>query len=608
MIPLLVSAAVLLTAAAALWGWGRVVLRTASVPHDGALTVAVGLAVVLFLGGLVNLARLAHAPVLWTVVALGLGLAAREARSVRLRGVEAPALAAGVLIVAVVGFAAVTQLPPTFFNPHDDFEKYFAHPVRMLATGALLGSPLSALGLQTFGGAAWLHGFVVSAFPIEYLNGVDAVFGLGLLLCLGAAASSHSSALVVLVPLLLTCIEPQSVNVSPLYLCAALMATAVRLTFNAPGGVADPRALGLVYGALVALKPTCALFAVVHVPLTTAALGYAGIGWRVALFWALRVSAWSILAIAPWIALHAPHYLEKGAQLLPPGPPGIEGAIDWFSSKPLFFGGSMVLYTLLAAVAVVSCAAVIRVAAVARLPLATNAASALSAIVCFLVLVWVLEGTWSDRGTQLRYAIPFLLGVVPVALAQLVEGTVGQRRWPMSVLFVALSASFLPSAIDRYGRAAEYRSITANLSPEWVRFEPYFQKALGPDGGARIRTLQGLIPERAPMVAWVSQAFHLDFARNPVSDVDPAGLTTPWAHWPAAGYVLWEYRGPGVRARIDYDYWLLNPSRGERRQALMARAFLDWLDQNAMGGDVLHVDDQFVVYRLVPGRSRQTLN
>src|SRR5262249_35092577 len=158
-------------------------------------------------------------------------------------------------------FAVATQLPPDVFNFHDDLQKYFAHPVRQLATGTLLGSPLSALGSETLGGIAFLQSFVVSIFPLQYINGVDAIFGLSLLMILGAAAgwrlmSPLPGAL--FAPLLIACINPQYVNVSALYIGSCLMATAIMLTVEVQGRAAHrpcPLAMGLIYGGLIALKP-----------------------------------------------------------------------------------------------------------------------------------------------------------------------------------------------------------------------------------------------------------------------------------------------------------------------------------------------------------------
>jgi hypothetical protein len=118
--------------------------------------------------------------------------------------------------------------------------------VRLLATGTLAGGPLNALGSETLGGLSLLHGMVLSVFPIAYINGVDAVLGLFLVMALGAEAGWRR-----LAPVLIALANPQYVNVSGLYCGAALAGLAILLV--AESGERDPpaAALGLVYAALV---------------------------------------------------------------------------------------------------------------------------------------------------------------------------------------------------------------------------------------------------------------------------------------------------------------------------------------------------------------------
>src|SRR5262249_36494395 len=217
-------------------------------------------------------------------------------------------------IVTVIGFTIVTQLPPDVFNIEDDLPKYFAHPVRQLQTGTLYGSPLSSLGSDSLGGIAFLHSFVLLIPPIEFINGVDAVFGLFLLMCLGAAAGWRRMVPLpgaLFAPLLIGAINPRYVNVSALFLGAALMATAVLLTADEREEY-PPSALviGLVYGGLPALKPTFALFVALHLPLTAIAVSIVRGSVREGVLWALRTGGFAALALSPWVILHLPHYLS----------------------------------------------------------------------------------------------------------------------------------------------------------------------------------------------------------------------------------------------------------------------------------------------------------
>ena len=90
------------------------------------------MAVVVFLGGILNLARIAYPSALAIVVGIGILLS--------LIGFRVPP-ARFLLAVPVLIFTIATQLPPSVYNLYDDYQKYFAYPVRMLETGTVFGSP-----------------------------------------------------------------------------------------------------------------------------------------------------------------------------------------------------------------------------------------------------------------------------------------------------------------------------------------------------------------------------------------------------------------------------------------------------------------------------------
>jgi hypothetical protein len=49
------------------------------------------------------------------------------------------------------------------------------------------------------------------------------------------------------------------------------------------------------------------------------------------------------------------------------------------------------------------------------------------------------------------------------------------------------------------------------------------------------------VPTNEPIIAWVNAPFWLDFRRGRVTDLDLAGLETPWARIPDARYVIWDF-------------------------------------------------------------------
>ncbi|MSU24774.1 MAG: hypothetical protein EXS32_13245 [Opitutus sp.] len=265
-----------------LGGWGWVAKRLAGMPALPLfVTVAVGMATLLCLGGILNLARLASRPAFDLLVLSGLlaagvagGVGLRERLRWRFEWSWAQAVAA-LALVAVGWFVARYLTPVSAFNWHDDFERYFSYPVRMLATGTVAGNPLGQLGADTLGGQAFLQAFVLRYFPIEYIGSLDT--GFGLLLCLGLTAYTsplrRGGVLVAAAQLSLIAIDPQIVNVSSLFTTSALVMAASFLGQLActPERKLGPLALlGLVYAGLIALKTTNVFFVAAH--FTTLAL------------------------------------------------------------------------------------------------------------------------------------------------------------------------------------------------------------------------------------------------------------------------------------------------------------------------------------------------
>jgi hypothetical protein len=196
----ILSLGALLVANVSLLGWGGVVRRAAgSAGGTWPVTISLGLSAALLLGGIVNLARITFAPTLCIIAAAGIVFFVPYAATwnwpatiqtwwkatPKSQRVEAVFIIG--FVAVVIGIAIATQLPPAVFSGND-LQTYFAHPTRELQTGTLFGSPVNSLGSISLGGIAFLQSFVLSLFPIQFINGVDAVFGLALLMTLVAFA------------------------------------------------------------------------------------------------------------------------------------------------------------------------------------------------------------------------------------------------------------------------------------------------------------------------------------------------------------------------------------------------------------------------------------
>ena len=608
----------LLVACAALYGWGMAVRRFVHAPNGSrAITMALGLAALLPIGGVLNLVRLATPIALWVTVGIGLVLFVMHARSLRMRWpkedfAQVEVILAVALIAIVVGFAVLTQLPPSAFNYHDDFHKYLAHPVRMLATGTLFGSPLSAIGSETLGGLAFLHAFPLLVTPLEYINGVDAILGLLLLMMLGASAGWGRFAPwpgAVLAPLLIAFINPQYVNVSSLFTGAVLMAAAVMLTADDREALPPSRiALGLLYGGLVALKPIFILFPLVHLPLAALAVVRSTKSWRAGIVWALQVGLCSAAVLLPWLLLHAPHYLlsmqPQPADAVPPA--ATIDRLHIFSINPLAYGTTHAHYS---AVLILTLGATALAIAAWRRPSWRNQdripiGIVVAAATLTLAYAGLLAAAPALAGydTGLRYAVPFFLGIAPivVVLTLSITSNVPIGRMLVLVGFLFCVAIYSPALLDRYRQSVRAGSILAfsafAMRPDYLA---YNRDALSDASAERLRGFQEMIPEGEPLIAWVATPFHLDFKRNAVLDVEPAGLTTRWARMPDnARYVLWEYAGFGVPSPQDY----VNQSRTlgvrDRTTSVRALSFGQDLVDRAQKGTVLHDDGRFMIFRM----------
>lgn len=552
-----------------LFGWGsafRRLFRLGETPWP--LTVAIGMAAVVFIGGLLNLSRIAYPAALAAVAFIGVLLALREGVSF-----HRPPLLVSILIAAVTIFTIATQLPPSIYNFHDDYQKYFAYPARMVQTGTVFGSPLSAIGLQTLGAKAFLDGFVVGFFPFSYINAVDAVFGLFLCLILAAQFTKDRVMSVVSVASVAV-INPQYVNISTLYCGSALMMAMI--------AVEDSASLGLLYAALVAMKPIYAVFVAIHL-LATAFIGAGGIRW------ALRTGLAAGLFLSPWVLLHAPNYLAA-FRIHHPAPTPVPGALhpeklNLFSMEPLNYGSTAANYTTLV-IAIVICGVVCWRVKQALVCAIAGAAT-------FLIFIYVLGPMNYGYQHGLRYFVPVAIALAPVAFAQV------RPRWLACIIAAIPLAAFGSHLKSRVSTELKTHSAAAF---SWLVDDPdyleYNRNVLAGSESRDVKALQDRVPAGEPILTWTDTPFYLDYRRNRIYDIDTAGIALPWSHLPAAHYLIWDYDGYATVDLADYEDRSLNKGAGERKDSMMTLDFIRLLNRMVDQGEVLYDDGKIRVVHL----------
>jgi len=573
-------------------GWGWAFSKLLRLERRTWPTVAaLGMATVVFIGGILNFARLANPTALAAVAAIGVLLAILALRDGL--SIDPPPMIVAILIAVILVFTIATQLPPSVYNFHDDYQKYFAYPVRMIETGTVFGSPLSAMGLQTLGAQAFLDGFVVAFFPMIFINGVDAVFGLFLCLLLAAQFTRNRKdllAMTVISVLSVVFINPQYVNISTLFCGSALIMAMV--------AVEDPASLGLLYAALIAMKPIYAVFVAIHLA-TVALIAAGGIRWMV------RTGLAAAIFLAPWALVHAPHYLAS-LHIRHPAPTPVPGDIDTakinlFSIEPLAYGSTAANYTALV-IAIAICGLICWKVKPASL---RTVACSIVAVVTLPVFVYVLGPIQYGYQHGLRYYTTVAIGLAPAifSLTALAADRLSSRVWrlwiPLIVATVPLAA-FGSSLRSRISTALNTHS---SASYSWLAQDPeyleYNRRVLTGTERQDVKALQDRVPPGEPILAWINTPFYLDYRRNRIIDIDTAGVAVPWAALPSARYLIWDYAGYATADEDQYEGRALNAGAGERKDSMVTLDFIRRLNSMVEKAQVLYDDGKVKVVRLL---------
>jgi hypothetical protein len=622
-----------------LFGWGAAARWAMRLPAGTwPMTVAIGLAVWIAIGGVLNLAHAAYPAVIGALLAAGCGVmvwslawnlwdAIVQARTIDPKaskqgaGTLYPAVWLS-LAAAITGFAVMTQAAPTMYDYGDDYQRYFGYAVRMVQTGTLAGSPLNTLGAE-MGGQAFLHGLFVGYLPLGAINAADAVFCFGLMVLLaGSIALRRPPAIPasLIAMAVVWLLEPQYVNVSALYSGAALTFAAVSLgidkrEYATPGGGAfsSAAANGLIYASLVALKTTFVLFVLLHFLFGTVCDVIATRRVGAVAKQALATAFWGLVFIAPWVALYSPLYWTAFTAPIDPLPiatpvPAVE-TIDLLAVKPLIYGGSYAEYTFAVATFLL-CGAAMFVRYGFQPGVARFAATCIAVPCTYLVMVLAVGPELSGYDPALRHFLPTLIGALPAILVLCAASSSVKERpvvFPrMCAALVAILAfwsvpGFLVRChyLFRTGSMLAYlRNSEADAAGSLVvTVRDMIEK---PVLSQKLAEMQRQVPAGEPLVAWIETPFLLDYSRNPIIDADLAGLANPWSRTPPASYVLWQYAGLGVRLPKDYAAQMQGPGRHESYLTARGLVYASRLQNLLPRVQVVANDGGLVLLRIPP--------
>jgi len=554
-------------------------------------------------------------------------------------------------ILIVFVFLAYTIASPQTFNVHDDLEKYMSHPTRMLATGTVKGSHFSALGSETFGGQAFLHGFALAHWPIGYVNTVDSVFAF--LLCLMAVLSVSIRTklpfwyipLVVLVPIF---INPQYVNISSLYTASAMiiflfLGLWMNLEDNKNTLLAWPSLafLGLSYSSLIALKTFYLLVVSIHFVLVFLGIIYVSYSLRNAISWAIRTAFSTLLFSSPWILLYHSNWITwlsnisgPQAYLLDSGfARQTASTINLLSSEKLFFGFGTTFahYTATMIVVTLCCLSLFVYKAAIQPTHGTRTvmgfAACATAPILYVVNIFMLAPILTGPSNGLRYLCPIIVVAVPCSLiiaASTVSESMRLKKTKsqfsiipvliFSVFATGLVVIFYESLAERARQAFQFGS-TLSFSklvrdPLYLAYNKY---AFSSEAKKDIQEAQLVVPGGRNLAAWTPLAMHLDYRRNKILDIDPAGLANPWLEFPFgrqvgegvkyfinldAHYVLWQYSSPAVRPEQALLEWAASPYARSHTIGVRTYQFVKTLRGMARDSQILYNNGSIVVMKI----------
>jgi hypothetical protein len=595
--------------------------------------VVVGITCLIFIGGLLNFIGIAYPEAMYSLLFIGVGFSILSySRQLKTRPLLTNPLLTNYsakkvsrlncllplfCISAAIVFFAWTLLPSDAFNFFDDFHTYMTRPVRMLQTGTLAGDPYELLGIDSLGAQAFLQGFLLLNLPVEYLPGIDAVFGMGisgLLLIVIAQKFSLSWVYATAAVLIFLAINPQSVNVSALYsgtsmILGLLFSSCLLVEKLNESELVKPLGMaalaGLFISSLVALKSTLVFFAVIYCIFFCLGLFAIMQNKRHAALISTAIGIFSAATILPWMLLHLPHYMaalnarthsvtdtNASAFALPNGSVSeIFSIRELLSGHNLYYGGSLLVYvTLLLMFVVIGILAALVMLRSNNVKRKGYSLVIISSSVAAIGTYFV-NGLLFDPEAAVRYICPVLIATVPFCfLAFLNAATkyIPQQSSPNTLKAVILIGvtlvvvMFGNNFIDRITLA--YNKHTTLAFPFDDGYAQYNSHVLSEKTRQEIREIQYLTVPGTKIFTWTSTPLHLDFARNEIQVVMEAGLINPWLEVPFGGdsesmvrylkkqgvrYILWEYSGAGViyQGQKEYKNILHSPFLAFRRIA-----------------------------------------
>jgi hypothetical protein len=547
-------------------GYGAILLRLFGLRRPSVTLAAIsGVAVVIFLGGCLNLVRAITSPILLALILIGLIAAILSRITITGSGAQAetiplhrPSSRAVVPLLFVVALIFAVRLGATVYagqyQASDDYNYYLAAPVKMLQLHHYAADPFSERRiLSSIGGNYFLQTMVLVALPLESLQMADRTLGLILLafLSFGLAATLRLTPAQRAVFAFLVLFTPQiQFNLTFVLLPSALFFGLVYLAANrkvlADNGILVALLLGAVAGAVSAMKSTYLAHSVVFL------LSIAFFQWRRTGFAeGAKTLAFATLGIlivmAPWmIANHS----ASGTFLYPMLGLGYHYAAYGLYPPPSGAGSHIVLHKVIPFCIPLVFLLILEWSLVDR-DEQGDAILALSvAAFTGVLLVGIVTGGDSVRRYNYACVLPAII-LLYVVFCRRANASPETRRWRLlQTCSVALTV-LVALSIWTNTLSNEFMQI-----PRSYQFAYYGTPIVAQDIKAEYAAMESAIPTDGSVLATVANSFLLDFRSHDIKVADyPSAASLP-PGWPSRqdGDTLARYLLANNLRYLVYDY------------------------------------------------------
>ena len=264
-----------------MFGWGKIFSFNKTSNYIS-ITIVLGMGFILFIGGILNILDLAYQSNINIIFFLGLllfffNIYKKKNYIKQFIFIKFKKKYLVFLIpVFLLSFSVISSINPDAYNYHDDYQKYFIHPIKMLETGSVFGSTLSAIGLQTFGGQSFFQSFFISFLGLKAINIFDSVFCFSICVLLIFEISKNQKTLIfgLFIASLIILIHPQIVNISSVYSAILFMMISIILTFelfcekneinSTSSNINLILGICICFASLIILKTSYAIFPIIY--------------------------------------------------------------------------------------------------------------------------------------------------------------------------------------------------------------------------------------------------------------------------------------------------------------------------------------------------------